>query len=425
MLAETMADKPPATDGDSGRRAIRIEIAPKTILWTLGALGAVWLFAQLWTVALVLLVALVVVGTLNPVVSALQRRGMRRGVALALIFVALLALTTLLFLLTVPPLISQLMDILAQAPAKRDELVEWMQHNKLTAPLARSVKEAGSPQFFSDAAGSLVGYSSYLLELLGYAFTTLFLAIYFLADGSRAAGALYAVVPRPYHLRLARILLNLETIVGGYMRGQLITSAAITVFTFALLTAFQVPNALSLAVFAGLTDIIPFIGGLIAVTPAVLASLSRGMPTAITILIVMIVYQEFETRVLVPRVYGRTLRLPPAAVILALLIGGTLLGILGALLALPIAAGLRMIAKELRVEMPGDATDDVDLRVRDEHAEQDYELRSAGAAPEEAGVIATELAKEIRAADAAATKGDDGEVAELPITGGIEDKGAP
>src|SRR5262249_13040686 len=97
-----------------------------------------------------------------------------------------------------------------------------------------------------------------------------------------------------------------------------------------------------------------FVGGLLATTPAVLATLSVGVPAAIVVLVAMILYQELESRVLVPRIYGRVLRLSPPVVIVSLLVGGPLLGLVGALLALPVAAGIRMIVRELRVELPGE-----------------------------------------------------------------------
>src|SRR5262249_11495623 len=158
-------------------------------------------------------------------------------------------------------------------------------------------------------------------------------------------------------------------IVGGYMRGQVITSVAITVFTFGVLSAFRVDDALALAMFAGLTDVIPFVGGYIAGAPALSAASSSGRGARGPVAALRVAYQEFESRILVPRVYGRTLRLSPAMVLLALLIGGTLLGILGALLALPIAAGAQMLVRELRVELPGDDAGIDKARARDEKVE--------------------------------------------------------
>ncbi len=384
-------------------------------------IASVWLFVRLWPVLVLLAVALMIVGTLRPVVNWLERRGIRRGLGLLLIFLASGIVLALILFLTIPSLIDQLGAMMEQAPAARDHLVAWLEDHKTTAPLAEIVRDLGSGGLGAGAGEEVVAISSQVAKVIGYAITAIFLAVYILVDGRRAQGALFSICPREYHLRLARILLNLETIVGGYIRGQLITSAAITGFTFGLLTLFGVPNALALSVFAGLTDVIPFIGGIIAMTPAVLAALPQGAGVAITILVVMIVYQEFESRVLVPRVYGRVLRLSAATVIIALLIGGMLLGVLGALLALPVAAGLQMIVRELRVDLPGDDSDDRELRRRDEHAEAAYERLSAGAPAHDAAVIASKLAQQIRAADAAAEGGGPAAATTVPITGGEED----
>jgi predicted PurR-regulated permease PerM len=186
------------------------------------------------------------------------------------------------------------------------------------------------------------------------------------------------------------------------MRGQLITSLAITLFMFGLLTAFRVDDALAIAMFAGLTDIIPFVGGYVASAPAVIAVAGSGGWAMIIVGIAAFAYQEFESRILVPRVYGRVLRLSPALVLLALLIGGTLMGILGALLALPIAAGLQMVVRELRVELPGEEPAEIEAqRRRDEKAESAYEQLTHGEHAAEAGAIASELAAKMRDAERA------------------------
>ena len=380
---------------------VRFEIAPRSIAWILATIAGVWLFLQLRAIVLLLVVALVVAGTFNPLVEWLERRGIKRLYALALMFVALLLATSLLIFLTVPPLLEQLAQIVRDAPRHREQLIALLQQRDVTAPLARAVQHAGLlEQMFTRIESSLVGYMPRALTALGWAVTTLFLSFYLLADGKRTQGVLYAIVPRDYHMRLARILHNLETIVGGYMRGQLITSVAIGVFTYLLLVICGVPNALSLALFAAVVDVIPFIGGLLAAAPAVFVALSQGLPTGLVVLVALFVYQEFENRILIPKIYERSLRLAPATVVLALLAGGLLLGVIGALLALPIAAGVQMMLAELRVEMPGDDSDDRGAHARDAKTEATYERRSAGATAPEAGRIAKDLAHDIREADA-------------------------
>ena len=133
----------------------------------------------------------------------------------------------------------------------------------------------------------------------------------------------------------------------------------------------------------------------------VLAALARGPVVVAVVLLIMLAYEEFESRVLVPRIYGRALRLPSSVVLFALLAGGTLMGILGALLALPVAATVMMLIEELRVELPGqqEQVADVEQRVGDERAEEEYERRTEGVPAEQAAAIAVEISDDRRKED--------------------------
>src|SRR5581483_3228411 len=124
--------------------------------------------------------------------------------------------------------------------------------------------------------------------------------------------------------------------------GQFITSMAIGVFTFSLLRIVGVSNPLAFAVLAGLADVVPLVGAAIATLPPAAAALQESGTQAVIVLAALMLYQQFEDRVLVPRVYGRTLNLPPLIVLLAVLAGAELLGITGVLLALPLAAAGRV-----------------------------------------------------------------------------------
>lgn len=391
---------------------VSVEIAPRSIVLILAAVAGVWLAYQLWMVALILVMALVLAGTFNPVVEWMEAHGIRRMYALLLLFVALVVAAAVLTFLTLPPLIDQLTQMVHDAPATRRRLIVLLNDYSVTRPLSHLVQNVGTPQSFARLEAYLLGYSTQALKIIGLGATTLVLSFYLLADGKRTQGVLYAIVPRNYHMRLARIIQNMETIVGGYMRGQFITSAAIGVFTFVLLVIFKVPNAMSLALFGALVDVIPFVGGLLVIIPAVLSALPLGVTVAGALFLCQLIYMEFESRILVPRIYGQVLRLPPTAVILALLAGGTLMGIIGALLALPIAAGLLMMLEELRVELPGD--DSVDRPLQAQHAEQEatYELMSAGATAPEAGEIAKNLAHDSRDAELKAVEKAKEETAE-------------
>jgi predicted PurR-regulated permease PerM len=387
--------KTPASGG-----VVRFEVSPASIAWIVAAAAGLWLLCKLWVAVLLLLNALVLVGTFNPLVEALEVRGVKRTHALLLLILGLILGAAALVVLTGPPLVEQIIALANDLPSQRERLIGLLRQHSLTAPVGQSLANFGLKQTVERLQAYLLGYSEDALTAAGYAATTMVLSFYLLADGKRTQGALYAVVPRRYHMRLARIIHNLEEIVGGYMRGQLITSAALAAFVFVLLAACGVRGALALALFAALMDILPFVGGLLAAIPVVLTAFGRGQTTGIVVMCCMFVYQEFENKVLVPKVYGNALRLAPAVVVLALIAGGLLLGMMGALLALPIAAGLQMIVEELGVDLPGDDSDDPAARAQDRKTEAAYEVMSAGATAPEAGQIANELAHDIRAADA-------------------------
>jgi putative heme transporter len=131
----------------------------------------------------------------------------------------------------------------------------------------------------------------------------------------------------------------------------------------------------------------------------------------------MLAYEELESRFLVPRIYGRVLRLPSSVVLVALLAGGTLMGIVGALLALPAAAAVKMLIEELRVELPGEEVVDSGLRKRDEQAEKEYERRADGVPAKEAAAIAVEISEERRQEE-----GGDLAATDVPITAGESDR---
>ena len=376
--------------------SLRVEISPKTIFVMLAVLAGVWVVGQLATVLTVITVALILVGTFDPVVAWLERRGFPRGRALVLVFVAATLALTAAVLLMVPPLLAQLLDLIEHAPKVRQRIVQGLAGYGWARPLVMAINDLPLDSIGVSAGHAMVGYSTELFAIIGYGISTLFLAIYLLADPVRSKGLLYAVVPRHHHLKLAKIFLELKVIVGGYMRGQLITSLAIAAFVFALLTVVGADNAFAIALFAGLTDIIPFAGGYIASTPVVIAASPQG--TTITFIVVglMILYQEFESRILVPRVYGRVLRLAPAVVLVSLLVGGTLAGLLGALLALPIAAGLQMLLLELRVDLPGETSPHDVAKELDERAMEVYEQLTQGVSAADAGIIADDFASTVK-----------------------------
>jgi putative heme transporter len=374
-------------------RVIRIEPSPDTIIALLLLIAGLWVLNRLLPVVLVLVAALVIVGSMGPAVRWLEERCIRRGMGIAIVFTALMVATVLIITLTIPSLMEQATNLLDQEPALRARLAKWLAGSHLTSPLAELLRNVHSGDLVRMAASNAYEYSSRAIAFFAYFLSSIFLALYIMIDRDRLRGGLFLVVPRSHHIRLSRVMLNLETIVGGYIRGQVITSAFMAVFVFILLKACDVPNALAIAVFAGVADVLPYIGALLSVGAAVVAALPRGPDIIIVVLVLMLTYEVFESRILVPRIYGRVLRLPSSVILFSLLSGSVLLGIVGALLALPVAAAVLMLIEELRVELPGqqEQAADAEIRERDDRGEEEYERRAEGMPAEQAAAIAVEI----------------------------------
>lgn len=379
-------------------RAVRFEISAATIIQLILVVACLWLLIRLWPVFLVLVVALLIVGTMSPAVSWLEARHVKRGLGITVVFTFLFVFATLALTLTIPSLLAEASGLIDQEPAFRASLADYLARSNLTAPIASWLRSVKYEALSNGLSAMAFAFSMRIFEIAAYGASAIFLAVYIMIDRDRLRGGLFAAVPRSHHIRLARVMMNLETIVGAYIRGQLITCLLIGIFAFILLVACGVPNAMALAVFAGLADVLPYIGAFLSIGPMVIAALARGPVVVIVILVIMLAYEEFESRVLVPRIYGRALRLPSSVVLFALLAGSTLMGILGALLALPVAATIMMLIDELRVELPGqqEQVADVELRVGDERAEKEYERRTEGVAAEQAAAIAVEMSDDRR-----------------------------
>jgi putative heme transporter len=380
---------------DANRRVLRIEVSVKSMIAMVLVVTSVWALVRLAPVVMVLITALFIVGTLSPAVESLERRGLGRGAAIAVVFTTLLLVSLLIFTFTLPALFVQVKSLFDQEPDLRARLVDILGRSSLTTALADTLRNVRYDALIRESASTVFAFSTRVIEVLAYGVGAIFLALYMMIDRDRLRGGLFALVPRSHHIRLSRIMLNLQTIVGGYIRGQVITCAMMTVFMFVLLSLCGVPNALAISVFGGIADMLPFIGIFLTMGPAVVAALGVSPVITVVVTVTMLAYEEFESRVLIPVVYGRALRLPSSVVLFALITGATFMGVIGALLALPVAAAILMLIDELKVELPGEPEQTVleQVKEKDSETEEEYERRTEGMPVEKAAAVAVELSK--------------------------------
>jgi predicted PurR-regulated permease PerM len=205
------------------------------------------------------------------------------------------------------------------------------------------VHAAGGTKLF----GGLLGAGIIVLDTLVSTLTVLVLTIYFLADLPRIRKLIYRLVPGSRRPRA--ILLGDEIFgkVGGYVLGNLITSLIAAALAFVWLVIWHVPYPLLLSLMVALFDLIPVIGALTGGIIVTLVSLTISVPVAIATAVYFTVYKHAEDYFIVPRIIGRTVDVPATATLVAVLVGGTALGIVGALIAIPVAAAIRLLLHEV------------------------------------------------------------------------------
>jgi predicted PurR-regulated permease PerM len=173
--------------------------------------------------------------------------------------------------------------------------------------------------------------------------TVAILTIYMLIEGPQAGLAFMRLLPRKDRLGVRKLVAQIGVEVGGYMRGQIITSLLAGAFSFVTLWLLRIPEALALSALAAIADAIPIIGLLIAVIPATLVALTLAPSKAIIVMVVYLIYHQLESHLIGPKIYGSTLGLSLSVIVVSILIGVELMGLLGAVLALPVAAAIPTI----------------------------------------------------------------------------------
>ncbi len=375
-------------------RTVKHELSPRTVFVIIGIVVAVWLLSRVWQSLLIFVVALVLAGAFSPVVTLLERRGFKRVLALGMVFIALLGTVVGIGVLAVPVIFGQVGQLIANAPALQAQAADLVAQLPVVSGYAGTIRSTPITDLLAPIGGSALEIAAHVAEIIVLAATTVVLAFYLVADHERVQGLFFSLLPRGFHLRTARILLDMETVVGGYVRGQLLICLCMGLYAFTLCTLVGVPNALAIGVVAGFANLIPFAGGIVGLVPAALLALTLG-PTQTAIVVVgFIVYHQIEGHIIIPRIYGQSLRLSPVAVLMALILGGQLLGVVGALLSLPLAAGIRVLVEDLRIELPGEIAGEPSLRAAAEEAEAAFAAQTEGSSSLESAVVATAVAEQ-------------------------------
>jgi predicted PurR-regulated permease PerM len=301
-----------------------------------------------------LLVSVFLAVALSPPVNWLAAR-MRRGVAITLVYLGLLLVPLALIALIVPPLITEANDFADNVPQYARDVTEFVRENRRLRELnqdyditSKLEEEAGKlPERLGGAAGTLRDVGFGIVNSAFALITILVLTAFLLGSGRRWVDAMVAMRPPEQRERLRRSLDHMAHAVGGYVAGALTIALIAGIATYVMLTILGVPFAPPLAVIAGLFSLIPLVGATIAAVLIGVVTLFENFPTATIVWAIWAVaYQQIENHLIQPQIQKRTVNVHPFITIVAVLFGATLLGVLGALVAIPVAASIQILVRE-------------------------------------------------------------------------------
>ncbi|GLW12754.1 AI-2E family transporter [Microtetraspora sp. NBRC 13810] len=319
----------------------------------LGVLTA-WLLAQALagtaSALILIVVSLFLAVGLNPAVEWLERRNLSRGAAIAVVFAAMIVFFVVFGVSIAPALTDQTSEFFSRLPAYLTELQNHPQIRELDRQyqlLDRAQQYLTSGDLGRQAFGGLLGVAGVVISAVFSALTVLILTLYFLASLRSLTRLGYRLLPRSRRRRVQLLGDEILRRVGGYVAGNLLISLIAGVTTFLFLSIAGVPYALALSIIVAITDLIPLVGAVIGAAVATMVGFFVSLPVGIACLVFFVVYQQIENYLIAPRVMKTSIDVPAAATIVAALIGGALLGIVGALLAIPVAAALQLILVEV------------------------------------------------------------------------------
>ena len=310
---------------------------------------AMLLFAA-WHVRGVLLliyIAALFAVVITPGVESVQRLHIgkwhpNRGVAIVVILVVLLAAITLFLVFAIPPIFNDLQSFSRDLPAKISRANQRLQHLPFTDRLDVSALQ----QHLAGAGGGILGLVTGIAGGVFGFFSWIILTAYFIIDGRRAFHWVLSMIPAHHRPRLKETAVRAETRVSKWLLGQLMLMLILGTLSTVVWGFMHVKYFYALGVFAGVANIVPIVGPLISVSLAAIVAAFDSWTKAIGVIAFYLIYQQIENAYLTPKIMKSTVDLPALAVIVALTIGGSLAGILGALVAVPTAALIAVILDE-------------------------------------------------------------------------------
>jgi len=359
------AEKAAANYGTMGAPINRAHPFYFGFIATLGALTAIVLMRALASVSqifVLILIALFLATGLNPAVEALRKRNLSRNAAVTIIFSSVILFVIFFALVVIPPVISQGTNLIDSAPQLLQDLMKNETINQLNTQYGlidtlqerlKSVTSDGT--LLISTFGGVIGVGKSVLSGFFTALTILVLTLYFITSLPQAVDLGLSLVPASRRDRVGLLTNAIIARVGSFVGSQIFIAALAAVFVTILGTILGLPSPIAIGMFVLVAALIPLIGHFIGAGIFTIIALSQSLTIGIIAFVAYVVYVQIENYVVTPRIMKRTLSVPGAVTIIAALIGSSLLGLVGGLLAVPVAASIILILDEVVIPRANNA----------------------------------------------------------------------
>jgi predicted PurR-regulated permease PerM len=328
-------------------------LVAKVVLVTAAVVGGLYFIYLTRDVIGLILIAVFFALAIAPAVNWLDRRArLPRWLAILVVYLGIGGSIFGIGLLLVPPLVDGINDLSDDLPGYVEDLREnetfreYDDRYEITDKLTEQAEDL--PSRLGDAAGTLrdvtVGVFSSFIKL----FSILVISFFLLIDGDRIIGWVYRQLPADRQRRLRIVGDDVSDAITGYVFGNFVISILAGIVTYVTLSILDIPFAVPLAIMFAFFDLVPMVGATVGgILVALVVAIAGDLPVDLIVWgVVLILYQQVENNIIQPFVYGRTVEIHPLAVIVAILIGAALLGILGALIAIPVAAAVQSVVRD-------------------------------------------------------------------------------
>jgi len=324
---------------------------------TLGALSAIVLMRALASTSqifILILIALFLATGLNPAVEALRRRGMKRTQAVAIIFFAVIAFFIFFAWIVIPPVVTQGSQLINKAPALLDQLKNNSYINHLNTQFglidtiqSKLVSITKNGSLLVSTFGGVIGVGKSVLSGTFSALTILILTLYFLSSLHEATELGLSLVPSSRRDRVRRLTYAIIDRVGMFVGSQVIIAFLASIYIFFLSVILGLPSPIAVAMIVLVCGLVPLIGHFLGCGVVTIIALTQSITIGIGAFIAYVLYVQVENYVITPRIMKRRLSVPGAVTIISAMIGSSLLGLIGGLLAVPVAAAVILILDEV------------------------------------------------------------------------------